>query len=172
MVARGGQLHKCPHLVGAELPRWPQVTPSESHQVSQKKAETPTTSLSVPSTGASEAQGTCSDVPAPMETGGMGAGQSWVDQVEASADDDFWRDRPAKCHRSQSRRQEDRPTLSFPLQDNDGRCVSVQQLYQHAGEQPQACHNVATLGITHIHPEIEPHETRSLGDQVLCMIAE
>ena len=28
MVARKGQLHKCPHLVGVELPRWLQITPS------------------------------------------------------------------------------------------------------------------------------------------------
>ena len=34
LVARKGQLHKCPHLVGVQLPRWPQITPSESHQVS------------------------------------------------------------------------------------------------------------------------------------------
>ena len=60
LVARQGQLHKCPHLVRVALPRWPQVTPSESCQVSQKKAETPATSSSAPSTGASEAQGTCS----------------------------------------------------------------------------------------------------------------
>ena len=136
LVARQGQLHKCPHLAGVALPRWPQVTPSESCQVSQKKVETPATSSSTPSTGASEAQGTRSDnVPAPMETGGMGDGRSWVDQVEASADDEFWRDRPAKHHRSQSRRQEDQPTLPFPLQDNEGRRTSSQQLYQHAGEQ-------------------------------------
>ena len=31
VVARKGQLHKCPHLVGVKLPRWPQITPSESH---------------------------------------------------------------------------------------------------------------------------------------------
>ena len=137
LVARQGQLHKCPHLVGVALPRWPQVTPSESRQVSQKEVETPATSSSVPSTGASEAQGTRSDdVPAPMETGGVGDGQSWVDQIKASADDEFWRDRPTKCCWSQSRRQEDRPTLPFPLQDNEGRCASAQQLYQHAGEQP------------------------------------
>ena len=77
-----------------------------------------------------------------------------------------------KHHQSQSRRWEDQPTIPFPLQDNDGRCVSVQQLYQHAGEQPRACHNVAALGITHLHLELEPHEVRSLGNQVLCMIAE
>ena len=40
LVARQGQLHKCPHLVGVALPRWPLVTPSESRQVSQKKVET------------------------------------------------------------------------------------------------------------------------------------
>ena len=173
VIARQGQLHKCPHLVGAELPRWPQVTPSESCQVSEKKVETPATSSSAPSTGASEAQGTRSDdVPAPMETGGAGDGWPWADQVEASADDEFQRDRPTKHHRSHSRRWEDRPTLPFPLQDNDGRCASAQQLYQHAGKQPWACHNVAALGITHLHLEVEPCEARSLGNQMLCMIAE
>ena len=107
LVARQGHLHMCPHLVGAVLPRWPQTMPSESHQVSQKKAETLATSSSAPSTGAGEAQETYSDdVPAPMETDGVGDGQSWVDQVEASANDEFQRDRPVKHHRSQSRRRE------------------------------------------------------------------
>ena len=102
----------------------------------------------------------------------MGDGKSWADQVEASVDEEFQKDRPAKHCRSQLRRREERPTLPFPLQDNKGRCTSAQQLYQHAGEQPQARHNVATQGITHLHPELLPHEARSLGNQVLCMIAE
>ena len=172
-MARQGHLHKCPHLVEVALPRWPQTTPSESNQVSQKKVETPATSSSVPSTGAGEAQETHSDdAPAPMETGGVGDGQSWEEQVDASADDEFQRDRPAKHCQSQSRRQEDRPTLPLPLQNNKGRCASAQQLYQHTGEQPQACHNVAALGISHLHLELLPCEARSLGNQVLCMIAE
>ena len=116
LVARQGHLHMCPHLVGVALPRWPQTTPSESCQVSQKKAETPATSSSVPSTGAGEAQETRSDdAPAPMETGRVGDGLSLVEQVEASADDEFQRDRPVKHHWSQSRRREDQPTLPFPL---------------------------------------------------------
>ena len=173
LVARQGQLHKCPHLAGVALPKWPQITPSESCQVSQKKVETPATSSSTPSTEANKAQETHSDdVTAPMETGRVGDGRSWVDQFKASADDEFQRDRPTKHHRLQSRRQEDRPTLPFPLQDNEGRCSSAQQLYQHAEEQPWACHNVAALGITHLHPEVEPCKARSLGNQVLCMIAE
>ena len=77
-----------------------------------------------------------------------------------------------KHHRSALRRREGQPTLPFLLQDNNGRCASVQQLYQHAGEQPQACHNVATLGMIHQYPDMEPHEARSLSNQVLCMIVE
>ena len=170
LVARQGHLHLCPHLVGAMLPRWPQTMPSESHQVSQRKPETPATSSSAPSPEASAPQGATADVPAPMETGGAGDGQSWVEQVEV--EDDFKRDRPTKHRRSQSRRQEDRPTFPFPLQDEEGRRTSAQELYRHSGQQPPAHHNVATMGITHLHPEVLPREARSLGNQVLCMIAE
>ena len=74
VVARKGQLHKCPHLVGIELPRGPQITPSESHWASQKKGEAPVASSSVPSIEASAPQGATPDVPAPMETGGAGNG--------------------------------------------------------------------------------------------------
>ena len=52
LVAQQGYLHRCPHLVGVPLPRWPQVTHSESHWESQKKADTQTTSSSEPNTGA------------------------------------------------------------------------------------------------------------------------
>ena len=106
----------------------------------------------------------------PWRWEGAGDSQSWAEQAEAK--DDFKRDRPTKRRRSQSRRQEDRPTLPFPLQDDDGRCTSAQQLYRHAGQQPLAHHNVATMGITHLHLEVLPCEARSLGNQVLCMIAE
>ena len=169
VVARKGQLHKCPHQAGVELPRWPQVIPSKSCQVSQRREETPTTSPHMPGKEASMAQGAWSNIPAPMETGGAGDGQSWVDQAEASADDEFRRDSPVKHHQSASRRRDGRPTLPVPLQDNNGRCASVQQLYQHAGEQPQARHDVATLGMTHQYPDMEPHEARSLSNQVFCM---
>ena len=74
--------------------------------------------------------------------------------------------------RSESRRCGGRPTLLFPFQDDDGRCALVQQLYQHAGEQPWACLDVATQRITHQYPDMEPREANSLGNQVLCMIAE
>ena len=129
VVARKGQLHRCVHLVGVELPRWPQIIPSESHQVSQRREETPGTSPHAPSEKPSAAQGAPSDIPAPMETGGVGDGWSWAEQAEASTDDEFRRDRPTKHRQSESRRCGGQPTLPFPLQDNDGRCASVQQLY-------------------------------------------
>ena len=76
VVAQRGQLDKCPHLVGIELPRGPQMMPSESCLVSQRKLDTPVTSSSAPATEASAPQGATADVPAPMETGGAGNGQN------------------------------------------------------------------------------------------------
>ena len=69
VVAQRGQLHKCPHLAGIEPPRGPQITPSESHLVSQRKPETPATSSRAPAIEASTPRGATADVPAPMETG-------------------------------------------------------------------------------------------------------
>ena len=170
VVAQRGQLHKCPHMAWIEPPRGPQITPSESHLVSQRKLETPATSSSAPAIEASTPQGATADVPASMETGGVGDGQSWLEQTEA--EDDFKRCRPAKHPWSQSRRWEDRPPFPFPLQDEEGRCTSTQEVYRHSGQQPSAHYNVATMGITHLHLEVLPLDARSLGNQVLCMIVE
>ena len=49
-----------------------------------------------------EAPATCSDTPAPMETGGVGDSQSWAEQVEAAIEAEFQQDRPVKHHRSLS----------------------------------------------------------------------
>ena len=66
LVAQRGQLNKCPHLAGIEPPRGPQMTPSESRLVSQRKPDTPATSSSAPTTEASAPQGAIADVPAPI----------------------------------------------------------------------------------------------------------
>ena len=78
LVAKQGHLYRCPHLVGTPLPRWPQLMPSESHLVSQKKPETPATSSGAPAMEASAPQGAAADEPAPMETGGAGNDRSWA----------------------------------------------------------------------------------------------
>ena len=107
-----------------------------------------------------------------METGGVGDGWSWAEQAEASAKEEWRRDRPTKHRRSSSRKWEGRSTNPFPLQDNKGRHEVVEQLYQHAGEYPLACHDVAAQGMACHHPDMESGMARSLNNQVLCMISE
>ena len=50
-------------------------------------------------------------------------------------------------------------------------CISTAALpaCRRATTGPSQC---PTLGITHLHLEVEPREARSLSNQVLCMIAE
>ena len=55
LVAQQGHLQRCPHLVRAPLPRWPQITPSESCQDSHKRAEALAAGSSEPSARATTA---------------------------------------------------------------------------------------------------------------------
>ena len=172
VVARKGQLHMCLHLAGTEPPKGLQIHPSQTCSVTQKEEETPTISLHMPGKEGSMTQGACSDSPAPMETGGVGDGQSWVEQAEASAAGEWRRGRPAKRHQSVSRKWEGQSITPFPLQDSKGRCEVVQQLYQNAGELTPTCHNVAAKGMAHHYPGMELGKAKSLNNQVLCMISE
>ena len=172
VVARKGQLHMCLHLAGTEPPKGPQICPSQTCPVTQKEEETPTTSLHTPEKEGSATQGARSSSPAPMETGGGGDGQSWSEQAEASANEEWRRGRPTKRHRSMSRKWEGRSTNPFSLQDSEERHEAVQQLYQHAGELTLACHNVAAQGMAGHYPGMELGEAKSLNSQVLCMISE
>ena len=129
LVAQQGHLQRYPHLVGVLLPRWPQITPSESRWDSHKRAETLAAGSSEPSAGATmapvqetpaeeplvteppvmetpvmEAPAAHSYTPAPMETGGMGDGQSWAEQVEAGIEAEFQQDRSMKRCWSLSRK--------------------------------------------------------------------
>ena len=172
VIARKGQFHLCLHLAGTALPKGPQICPSQTHTVTWKKEETPTTSHPRPGREGSTTQGACSDPPIPMETGGAGDGQSWAEQAEASTEEDWRRDRPAKHHWSSPRRWEGWSTNPFPLQDSEGRHEAVQQLYRHAGECTPARHDVATQGMASHHPDMESGAAKSLNNQVLCMISE
>ena len=172
VVARKGQLHMCLHLAGTEPPKGPQIHPSQSRPVTQKEEGTPTTSPPMAGREGSMPQGACSDPPVPMETGGAGDGQSWVEQAETGTDEEWRRGRPTKHCQSMSRKWEDRSTNPFPLQDSEGRREAVQQLYQHAGELTLAHHNVAAQGMAHHYPDMEPGKAKSLNNQVLCMISE
>ena len=113
-----------------------QETPVEEPPVTEPPVtETPVTEAPTSDTPRS-------DTPAPMETGRAGDGQSWAEQVEAGLEAEF-QHRPTKHRRSLSRKREVRQTLPIPLQDTEGRLASVLRLYEHAGEQPVPCDDVA-----------------------------
>ena len=135
-------------------------------------AETPVAEASVGETPGAEAPVAPCGTPAPMETGGVGDGQLWAEQMEAGKDDAFQRSRPMKCVQSQSKRREPRLLLPVPLQDSEGRCASVSQLYEHAAEQPATHHNVAGRAIMHLHLDMLPQKATLHRNQVTCMIAE
>ena len=137
VVARKGQLHLCLHLAGNALPRGPQIHPSETQALMQKKVDTPTTSHPMPGREGSVTQGARSNPPIPMETGGVGDGWSWAEQVKAAhppSEEEWRRDRPTKQCWSSPRRWEIQSPNPFSLQDSEGRHEAVQQLYRHAGE--------------------------------------
>ena len=114
----------------------------------------------------------CPDTPALMETGGVGDGQTWAEQVGTSAEAKFQQARPPKCPHSQSRRGEAGPRLPFPLLDEEGRLASIERLYEYVGEQLSPQDDVAGRAIRHLHPEILPWDARRLGNQVSCMITK
>ena len=195
LVAQQGHLQRCPHLIGALLPKWPQITPSESCQDSHKRAEALAAGSSEPSAGATTAPAQetpaeeppvteppvtetlvmeapasdtpRSDTPAPMETGGAGDGQFWAEQVEAGLEVEFQQGRPAKHCWSLSRKREVRLMLPFPLQDTEGRLASIMRLYEHVREQLAPCNDVAGRGIMHLHLQTLPRDARCLGNQVV-----
>ena len=92
LLVKRGQVQECPHLIGAELPKWPQPKPSKSCQDSYTQAEGPVAGSSEPAarSTASPTQETPteeppvaeapipgpshSDTPALMETGRVGDG--------------------------------------------------------------------------------------------------
>ena len=172
VVARKGQLNMCLHLAGIPSPTRPQICPSETQALTQRKMETPTASPHMPGKKGVATQGACSDAPTPMETGGAGNGHSWVDQVDACPEEEWRRDRPAKHPQASSGRQDPHFINPFPLQDSEGRHEAVQQLYHHAGECTLAHHDVAAQGMATHHPDLEAGTTKSLNNMVLCMISE
>ena len=190
LLVERGQVQQCPHLIGAPLPKWPQLKPSESQEESYRWAKGPGVGPSRPSIGTTAApppetpteeppmqeapvtSPSHPDTPAPMETGGAGDGQTWAEQVETSVEAEFQWARPPKCPCSKSRRWETGPRLPFPLLDEEGRLTSIEKLYEYAGEQPSPQDDVAGRAIRHLHPEILPWDAQRLGNQVSCMIAE
>ena len=172
VVARKGQLNMCLHLARLLPPTRPQICPSETRALTQRRVETPTASPRMPGKKDITTQGACSDAPTPMETGGAGDGRSWVDHTKACPEEEWRRDRLAKHPWASSGRQDLHSINPFPLQDSEGRHEAVQQLYRHAGEHSPVHHDVAAQGMATHHPDLEAGTTKSLNNMVLCMISE
>ena len=174
VVAKKGQLSKCPHLVRILPPMRLQICPSETQALTQKKVETPSASPHMPDKKgvAMATQGARSNASTPMETGGAGDGCSWVDQAKACPEEEWRRDRLAKHPQASSMRWDPCSINPFPFQDSKGRHEAVQQLYCHSGELALACHDVAAQGIATHHPELEAGMTKSLNNMVICMISK
>ena len=143
VVAKKGQLSKCPHLAGIPPPTRLQICPSETQALTQRWVETPSASPCTPDKRGVTTQGARSDAPTPMETGGAGDGRSWVDQVNACPEEEWRRDRLAKHPQTSSMRWDPHSINPFPLQDSEGRHEAVQQLYHHSGELTPVRHDVA-----------------------------
>ena len=111
VVAKKGQLSKCLHLARILPPTRPQIQPSETQTLMQRPVETPTASPRMPGQQGVVTQGACSDAPTPMETGGAGDGRSWLDQVEACPEEEWRRDRLAKCPQASSMRGGPAPSI-------------------------------------------------------------
>ena len=77
-----------------------------------------------------------------------------------------------KRRRLQSRRRESRPTVPFPLQDNEGRLQAVGTLYEEPAGNRLASEMTALQGLREGHPELGAEELQRLNNQVLLMIAE
>ena len=88
VVARKGQLNMCLHLAEVLPPTRPQICPSETQALMQRRVETPTARPHMPSNRGDTTQGARSDAPTPMETGGAGDGHSWADQAEACPEEE------------------------------------------------------------------------------------
>ena len=172
VVAKKGQLSKCLHLARIPPPMRPQIHPSKTQALMQRPVKTPTASPHTPGQQGVTTQRARSDAPTPMEMGGAGDGHSWVDQVEACPEEEWRRDRLAKHPRASPMRWDPHSINPFLLQDSEGRCEAVQQLYHHSSELAPACHDVAAHGIATHHPELEAGTTKSLNNMVLCMILE
>ena len=172
VLAKKGQLNMCLHLARIPPLMRPQICPTETEALMQKKVETPTVSPRTPGKKGAATQGAHFDAPTPMETGGAGDGHSWVDRVDACPEEEWRRDRLAKHPPVSTGRWDPHSINPFLLQDSEGRHEAVQQLYCHAGELSLVHHDVAAQGMATHHPDLEAGATKSLNNMVLCMISE
>ena len=179
VIARQGQLGRCPRLVGVPPPQGPMMPPP--YLPVMAAASTQATVLDPPRGGGgqsrAESQPRKRDAAAAGVQGtarGMGgAGDSSTRSGRGeSRGPHTTRSSSRKRHRSQSRRRDSHPTVPFPLRDHEGRLQAIRTLYEEAGENRPASEMTALRGLREGHPELGAEELQRLNNQVLLMIAE
>ena len=108
---------------------------------------------------------------ATRDTGGAGDSSSRSGRV-ASREPRTSRSCSKKRRHSQSRRRDSRPTVPFPLQEQEGRLQAIQMLYAEAEEHRLASEMTALRGLQESYLGMEAEELLRLNNQVLIMIAE
>ena len=197
VIAQQGQLGRCPRLAGIPPPEGPMTPPPYLPvTVAPPVTAAPPVTTAPPVTAVASTQAT---VPNPPQGGGgrpqaesqprkrdaAAAGVQGAARDTGGARDSSGRSGRAasrephtsrscskKRHCSQSRRRDSRPTVPFPLQEQEGRLQAIQMLYVEAGEHRLASEMTALRGLRESHPEMEAEELLRLNNQVLIMIAE
>ena len=191
VIAQQGQLGRCPRLAGIPPPEGPMMPPPYPPVM-----VAPPVMAAPPVTAAASTQAT---IPNPSQGGGGrpqaesqprkrdaaatgvqgatrdmgGAGDSSGQSGRAaSREPRTSRSCSKKRRRSQSRRRDSRPTVPFPLQEQEGRLQAIQMLYVEARECRLASEMTALRGLRESHPEMGAEELLRLNNQVLIMIAE
>ena len=178
-IAQQGQLGRCPRLAGVPPPEGPMMPPP--YPPVMAVASTQATVPDPPRGGGrrpgAESQQRKRDAAAvgvqgtTRDTGGAGDSSTQSGRGESREPRTTWSS-SWKCHRSQSRKRDSRPTVPFPLQEHEGQLQAIRTLYEEAGENRLASEMTALRGLWEGHPELGAEELQRLNNQVLLMIAE
>ena len=188
VIARQGQLGRCPRLAGIPPPVGPMTPPPYPPVMAAPPvtstlplmAVAPTVPNPPPRGGRrpqAESQPRKRDAAAAgvqgaaRDTGGAGDSSSRSSGA-TSRESRSSRSGSKRRRRSLSRRRDPRPFVPFPLQEQDGRLQAVQLLFAGAAEHSLAPEMSTLRGLRESYPDMDSEELVRFNNQVLIMIAE
>ena len=178
-IAQQGQLGWCPRLTGIPPPQGPMMPPP--YPPVTAAASTQATIPDPPQGGGRQPRAESQPRKRDAATSGVqGAARSMGGARDSSPQSGGGESREPRTTRSssrkhcrsQSRRQDSRLTVPFPLQDHEGRLQALRTLYEEATGNRLASEMTALRGLSEGHPEMGAEELQRLNNQVLLMIAK
>ena len=165
-VAELNQLQHCPHLQGLPVPPGPMEHPSELQQPQRpNKPGAMAPGASGHSGVGGQMTSGSSGGPSSME-GGAGDGSSWFEQVTCEEA------RQGACKRKRTDADQQAPGHPFPLGSEEARKEAMGAIYEHMVDQEPPQKNITSRAISTYYPDFTPAAVKTVGGQVLCMIAE